>query len=135
MGRKIWLNNPATHCAALEARFKGTRGYQRRFRCDQVLRHHQVSFTRAQLEDWEIPYHIIDQCAGQFAITLPRVYHQGFSPASSVAEAVNFADEHWSIAECLPCTENPCGPQVILVARMQMRSPLSVVLQSSGKWL
>lgn len=48
-------------------------------------------------------------------------------------EAVNFADEHWSIAECLPCTEKPCGPQAILMARMQIRPPLPVVLQSSGR--
>lgn len=99
-----------------------------------MLRHHQVSFTRAQLEDWDLPYHIIDQRAGQFMITLPRVYHQGFSPASSVAEAVNFADKHWSIAKCHPCTEEPCGPQAILVARMQMRPLLPEVLRSVGKW-
>ena len=90
VGRKIWIIIPASHCAALETRFRQTKSYQRRFTCDQFLRHHQITFTRDQLEDWEIPYHVIDQRAGQFVITLPKVYHQGFSPASSVAEAVNY---------------------------------------------
>lgn len=45
------------------------------FDVDQFLRHHQIAFTRAQLENWDISYHIIDQRAGQFVIILPRVYH------------------------------------------------------------
>lgn len=41
-----------------------------------------------------IPYHVVDQQAGQSVITLPYTYLQGFSPASSVAEAVKFGGEN-----------------------------------------
>lgn len=57
-----------------------------------------MSFTRAQLDTWNIPYHVVDQQAGQVVITLPQAYHQGFSPTSSMAEAVNFGARDWEFA-------------------------------------
>lgn len=94
-GRKIWVVMRPSHCTILKEKFHATQSYSL-VPCSQSIRHSQVFFTRAQLDQWSVPYHVVDQQAGQFVITLPRAYHQGFSPASSVAEAVNYAGEDWT---------------------------------------
>lgn len=98
-------------CTNLEGKFRATQDY-RPFPCSQFIRHNQVSFTRAQLDQWKTPYHVVDQPAGQFVITHPQGYHQVSSPASSMVEAVTFGAKDWDYEGYDPCQGGPCPEDV-----------------------
>ena len=117
-GRKSWIVISPSHCIALEEKFRATQDYFPS-PCSQPIRHNQVSFTREQLEEWNIPYNVVDQQAGQFVITFPRAYHQGFSPASSIAGAVTYAGENWSYTDYQPCNGAPCPNDAITIDGVQ----------------
>ena len=68
------------------------------------------------------PYHAVDQQAGQFVITFPKAYHQGFSPASSVAEAINYAGEDWDFTNYIACSGDPCPHDAITLDWVEPQS-------------
>ena len=113
-GRKIWT-------IISQEKFKNTAGYCS-FPCSQVLRHNHVSFTQEQLKELNIPYHVVDQQAGQFVITFPKAYHQGFSPASSVAEAINYAREDRDYTDYKACNGDPCPHDAITLDWVEPQS-------------
>ena len=82
------------------------------------------------MEEWNIPHYIIDQQAGQFVITFPKTYHQGFSPASSIAEAINYAGENWTYPDYFPCNGDPCLEDAITIDRVQPQFSATLVVPS-----
>lgn len=65
-------------------------------RCSQFLRHFARYIKRDTLDKWGVRYTLVRQLPGEVIMTFPKVYHQGFSTGSTVAEAINYAGEDWS---------------------------------------
>lgn len=64
--------------------------------CDQFLRHKSIVISPDALaRHASIETNSIIQRPGEFIITFPHAYHQGFNYGFNCAEAVNFATESW----------------------------------------
>jgi [histone H3]-trimethyl-L-lysine9/36 demethylase len=63
--------------------------------CSQFLRHKTSLISPSRLRDCAIPYHTAVQEIGEFMITFPGSYHQGYNHGFNIAEATNFATERW----------------------------------------
>lgn len=63
--------------------------------CHEFLRHKTSLISHTRLKDCAIPYHTAVQEVGEFMITFPGSYHQGFNHGFNIAEATNFATERW----------------------------------------
>lgn len=64
-------------------------------KCDNLLRHKDFIFTPEFLSIHKIQHTVIEQNAGEFVLTLPRSYHQGFNLGVNFAEATNYANRQW----------------------------------------
>lgn len=65
------------------------------YHCPEFLRHKTSLISPSRLKDCAIPYHTAVQEKGEFMITFPGSYHQGFNHGFNIAEATNFATERW----------------------------------------
>lgn len=65
------------------------------YQCSEFLRHKTSLISPSRLKDCAIPYHTAVQEKGEFMITFPGSYHQGFNHGFNIAEATNFATERW----------------------------------------
>ena len=63
--------------------------------CDFIVRHKDYIVTPQFLRDNNIKYTVIFQNAGEFVLTFPRAYHQGFNLRFNLAEATNFRNNQW----------------------------------------
>ncbi|CAM6031997.1 unnamed protein product, partial [Sphagnum compactum] len=63
--------------------------------CSEYLRHKSIVISPSVLIRHSIPVSSAIQMPGEFIITFPRCYHQGFNYGFNCAEAVNFALESW----------------------------------------
>jgi [histone H3]-trimethyl-L-lysine9/36 demethylase len=83
------------------------------YSCSQFLRHKTSLISPSRLKDCAIPYHTAVQEIGEFMITFPGSYHQGYNHGFNIAEATNFATERWidvarnaKICHCQPDSVN-----------------------------
>jgi hypothetical protein len=65
------------------------------YHCSEFLRHKTSLISPTRLKDCAIPYHTAVQEVGEFMITFPGSYHQGYNHGFNIAEATNFATERW----------------------------------------
>jgi jumonji domain-containing protein 2 len=63
--------------------------------CKAFLRHKTTLISPQVLKKYSIPFSRCTQEAGQFMITFPYSYHSGYNNGFNIAEATNFATEHW----------------------------------------
>ena len=63
--------------------------------CSQFLRHKDVLIKPSKLRERGVPVLQGIQREGEFMITFPCAYHQGFNMGFNLAESVNFAVEEW----------------------------------------
>ncbi|KAI9912774.1 hypothetical protein PsorP6_005108 [Peronosclerospora sorghi] len=75
----------------------------------QFLRHKTSLISPGRLKEFGVPFYRAYQKPGEFVITFPATYHQGFNFGFNIAEAVNFATLHWipfglraKVCKCLP---------------------------------
>ena len=107
-GDKYWIAVPSSHAAFLEQKSKETNKAFYTADCTQTLQHSATWYPVSTLEEWEIPYTVIHQRAGEVVITFPQVYHQGFSAGYTFAEAVNYADADWNLQGYRGCKAGTC---------------------------
>ena len=63
--------------------------------CANIMRHKDYIVTREFLQLNKINYKVLQQYAGEFIVTFPCAFHQGFNLGINFAEATNFATAHW----------------------------------------
>jgi jumonji domain-containing protein 2 len=68
--------------------------------CNNIMRHKDYLVTPEFLEQFDISYTLLFQQPGEFIITFPRGYHEGFNLGPNIAEAVNFGNEKWVSYGC-----------------------------------
>ena len=109
-GRKLWRIVTPSAADAFVTNLKETNS-EIFWECEQCVRHAGIFVPLSTLEEWGIPFTILDQKAGEIIITMPWAYHAGFSCGYTLAEAVNYADADWTSHDhsaCLPsCPEAP----------------------------
>ncbi len=119
-GAKYWIVVPETHATMLEEEVRQRSGHSLHD-CAQFLRHTATYFPVSILEEWQIPYKVVHQKAGEVMITFPRVYHQGFSAGYTFAEAVNYADQDWSIEGYQECDSQYCPSECVRKEMLEFR--------------
>src|SRR6266536_647115 len=65
-----------------------------------------IFLPRSLLEARGIEFHILHQQAGEAIITSPGTYHQGYNMTDNLAEAANFAPEHWLPLDYVFCSSD-----------------------------
>lgn len=78
VGRKVWKVIPPAHTEVFERMLKSS-DKSIATACAQFLRHASTYFQRSNLNQWGIPFTLIDQRAHEIVITLPKAYHECFS--------------------------------------------------------
>ncbi|RMX66117.1 hypothetical protein DD238_001171 [Peronospora effusa] len=105
---KFWYGVPPDAAPQLERAAQSM--FPEKFHeCHQFLRHKTSLISPARLREFGVPFYRAYQKPGEFVITFPATYHQGFNLGFNVAEAVNFATLHWipyglraKVCKCLP---------------------------------
>ncbi|KAJ3044141.1 hypothetical protein HDV00_003245 [Rhizophlyctis rosea] len=64
-------------------------------RCPEFLRHKMSIISPKKLATYHVPVHRLIQRAGEFVVTFPYGYHQGYNLGFNCAESVNFALDSW----------------------------------------
>ncbi|KAF0700704.1 Aste57867_8758 [Aphanomyces stellatus] len=105
---KIWYTVPPQHAARVE-RICQTMFPDEYMACQQFLRHKTSLISPSKMHEFDIPYCKAVQGPGEFIITFPRAYHQGFNTGFNIAESVNFATLRWipraleaKLCKCMP---------------------------------
>ncbi|CAI5736331.1 unnamed protein product [Peronospora destructor] len=105
---KFWYGVPPDAAPQLERAAQSM--FPEKFHeCHQFLRHKTSLISPARLKEFGVPFYRAYQKPGEFVITFPATYHQGFNLGFNIAEAVNFATLHWipyglraKVCKCLP---------------------------------
>ena len=63
--------------------------------CENIMRHKEFLITPDYLRNNKINFHVIFQKAGEFVVTFPRAYHEGFNLSCNFAESTNFGSKRW----------------------------------------
>ncbi|KAG2531608.1 hypothetical protein BBO99_00001827 [Phytophthora kernoviae] len=130
---KFWYGIPPDAAPQLE-RAAQSMFPEKHHTCSQFLRHKTSLISPARLREFGVPFYRAYQKPGEFVITFPAAYHQGFNLGLNIAEAVNFASLHWipyglkaKVCKCLPdsvridmdsfltklFSEPPSGPELL----------------------
>ncbi|KAK3363990.1 JmjC domain, hydroxylase-domain-containing protein [Lasiosphaeria hispida] len=102
-GRKLWNITPPSAVDLFAKKVKEAGNVP--WECEQCVRHAGVFVPVSTLEEWDVPFTILDQRESEIIITFPGAYHGGFSTGYTIAEAVNYAGRDWvpdGQASCLP---------------------------------
>ncbi|CEG44695.1 DNA damage-responsive repressor GIS1/RPH1, jumonji superfamily [Plasmopara halstedii] len=91
---KFWYGVPP-HAATQLERAAQSMFPEKYHECTQFLRHKTSLISPARLKEFGVPFFRACQKPGEFVITFPATYHQGFNFGFNIAEAVNFATLHW----------------------------------------
>jgi hypothetical protein len=94
---KVWIGISPKDATAMEKKvFEHLRGKNLiDEKCQNIFRHKCFILTPKFLIDNNIDYTLIYQNPGEFIITFPRGYHQGFNLGLNFAEATNFGNKDW----------------------------------------
>ncbi|KAG3035695.1 hypothetical protein PC121_g569 [Phytophthora cactorum] len=105
---KFWYGVPPDAAPQLE-RAAQSMFPEKHHECHEFLRHKTSLISPARLKEFGVPCYRAFQKPGEFVITFPTTYHQGFNLGFNIAEAVNFATLHWipyglkaKVCKCLP---------------------------------
>ncbi|CAH0482520.1 unnamed protein product [Peronospora belbahrii] len=130
---KFWYGVPPDAASQLE-RAAQSMFPEKYHECHQFLRHKTSMISPTRLREFGVPFYRAYQKPGEFVITFPATYHQGFNFGFNIAEAVNFATLHWvpyglraKVCKCLPDSvridmdsfltqlfeEPPCSPELL----------------------
>lgn len=91
---KFWYGVPPGAATQLE-RAAQSMFPEKYHECNQFLRHKTSLISPARLKEFGVPFYRAYQKPGEFVITFPATYHQGFNFGFNIAEAVNFATLYW----------------------------------------
>jgi len=131
-GTKPWIVVSTDYADLLEQKIRKSDPTFKFSDCSQILRHYPTYIPTAILDKWEVPYKTICQMAGEIILTFPRVYHQGFSAGPTFAEAVNYADETWSMEGYKECDPRRCPRGLITREMMELREKDTDQLSVAG---
>lgn len=92
---KIWYIVVGDDAKLMEKKIVEALSAQIENQCDNIFRHKDYIVTREFLSANNINYTVLHQNAGEFIVTFPRAYHQGFNLGPNFAEATNFATADW----------------------------------------
>ncbi|KAE9024649.1 hypothetical protein PF005_g4154 [Phytophthora fragariae] len=105
---KFWYGVPPDAAPQLE-RAAQSMFPEKHHACSQFLRHKTSLISPARLREFGVPFYRAYQNPGEFVVTFPATYHQGFNLGFNIAEAVNFASLLWipyglkaKVCKCLP---------------------------------
>ncbi|CAK4076611.1 unnamed protein product [Aphanomyces euteiches] len=105
---KVWYAIPPQQASRVE-RICQTMFPDEYMTCHQFLRHKTSLISPSKLQEFDIPYTTAVQGPGEYIITFPRSYHQGFNTGFNIAESVNFATLRWiprgldaKLCKCMP---------------------------------
>ncbi|KAI9090070.1 hypothetical protein DFS34DRAFT_654240 [Phlyctochytrium arcticum] len=91
---KQWYVIPPAHRSKFELVARGVFGEEAN-NCAEFLRHKTCVLSPKFLKARNLPVNRVVQRAGEFVITFPYGYHQGFNLGFNCAESVNFAMDRW----------------------------------------
>ncbi|KAL9655048.1 hypothetical protein ABK040_008831 [Willaertia magna] len=110
---KIWYTIPSPYKKQFEDLAK--QFFPEEFaNCSQFLRHKTTLISPSILKEHGIKVTRVMQNPGEFIITLPGAYHQGFNWDINVNEAVNFATRRW-IDIGKSCKRCLCDPDSVRI--------------------
>ncbi|MCJ1448638.1 MAG: hypothetical protein MMC23_009155 [Stictis urceolatum] len=121
-GAKIWIIISPDSIGHFETQMRKVNKIPILDNCSQFLRHNPLYIPTKVLEDLKVSYTIVRQNAGEALSTFPRAYHQGFSMGSSLAEAVNYAYDGWSLEKYTECSRRTCPEGFITREMMEFRN-------------
>ena len=91
---KQWYGIPPRHAAEFERKAHLCYADAAR-QCKEYMRHKEQLVKPSTLDKWLVPYIHTRQHRGEFMLTWPTAYHQGFNYGFNCAESVNFASNSW----------------------------------------
>ncbi|KAJ3056230.1 hypothetical protein HK097_007713 [Rhizophlyctis rosea] len=91
---KQWYSIPPNQRARFELVARGLFADEAH-KCPEFLRHKMSIISPKKLAANHVPVHRLVQRAGEFVITFPYGYHQGYNLGFNCAESVNFALDSW----------------------------------------
>ncbi|TPX64393.1 hypothetical protein SpCBS45565_g05918 [Spizellomyces sp. 'palustris'] len=91
---KQWYVIPPSHRGRFETVARGVFS-EEAHKCPEFLRHKTCVLSPKFLTARNVPVHRVVQKAGEFVITFPYGYHQGYNLGFNCAESVNFALDSW----------------------------------------
>jgi len=91
--------------------------------CSEFIRHKELLVSPQVLRESGIPYVHTRQSSGNFMLTWPTAYHQGFNYGLNCAESVNFATNKWfPFASGNKCGRCLCRGDTVWLSPMDVRS-------------
>ncbi|GAB9463597.1 hypothetical protein Gpo141_00001051 [Globisporangium polare] len=91
---KFWYAVPPQSASQLE-RAAQSMFPEKHHACNQFMRHKTSLISPSRLKEFGVPFYKAYQQPGEFVITFPATYHEGFNLGFNIAEAVNFASLRW----------------------------------------
>ena len=92
---KLWYVVSGSNAIKMENKICQSLSGQIEKQCNNIFRHKDYIVTREFLHSNDINYTVLQQNAGEFIVTLPGAYHEGFNLGLNYAEATNFATKEW----------------------------------------
>ena len=92
--KKCWYSIPVKEKARFESLANAHFSDEHR-QCKEYLRHKTTLISPTQLRNGGIEFKMVVQEPGEFVVTWPGAYHQGFNHGFNIAEATNFALPSW----------------------------------------
>lgn len=92
---KIWYVVPPKYNASVKKLVKKEYKWCGTLNCPGYMQHKIFLPSPDILRQYNIPFNTVTHKQGQFLITWPGAYHQGFNCNFNIAEAVNFATKKW----------------------------------------
>ncbi|XP_021363141.1 uncharacterized protein LOC110456629 isoform X2 [Mizuhopecten yessoensis] len=131
---KSWYSVPPEHGRRLERLATGFFPSSSQS-CPAFLRHKMTLISPAILKQYSIPFNKITQEAGEFMITFPYGYHQGYNHGFNCAESTNFATERWIEygKRCLQCKCRKDGVKISMDTFVMRFQPERYALWKEGK--
>ncbi|XP_060082098.1 uncharacterized protein LOC132561390 isoform X2 [Ylistrum balloti] len=131
---KSWYSVPPEHGRRLERLASGFFPSSSQA-CPAFLRHKMTLISPAILKQYSIPFNKITQEAGEFMITFPYGYHQGYNHGFNCAESTNFATERWIEygKRCLQCKCRKDGVKISMDTFVMRFQPERYALWKEGK--
>ncbi|GLD95233.1 hypothetical protein PINS_up003875 [Pythium insidiosum] len=137
---KFWYAVPPQSAAQLE-RAAQSMFPEKHHSCHQFMRHKTSLISPTRLKEFGVPFYRALQQPGEFVITFPATYHQGFNLGFNIAEAVNFATLRWipfglkaKVCKCVPDSVH-IDMDVFLTKLFDERANSSAAVLGDDAWV